>query len=172
MNWLRGGDSREDHFDEPDEFVPEHLPEPDGFLEGHDVLTGDRHLEIHAIARERFEQYGVYDMTFGYNLAKLNRDQRHPDAGFRYGEPADGSNELLASFTPTTKFCPQSDTLGIGAFRAWNRASDGEKANHGCDIVRVRVHDMHQASDSTNDRLRELEAEYERTGQVPGGDEA
>src|SRR6056297_2531966 len=100
-------------FDEYDEFVPEHLPEPGPFLDGADVLTGDDHVDFHRLTRELFEERGVYDATFGYNLARLNLDSRHPDAGFRYAVAPNDENVLLAEFTPTTEFCPQSDSLTI-----------------------------------------------------------
>lgn len=32
------------------------------------------------------QEVGVYDMTFGYNLAQFNFDHRHPSAGYRYTE--------------------------------------------------------------------------------------
>lgn len=161
MQWLRSGTDDEELFDDADTYVPENLPEPDPFLEGHDVLEGDRHVRVHRTARERFEDSGVYDMTFGYNLAKLNRDRRHPDAGFRYAESATDDGELLVSFTPTTEFCPQGQTLAVGVFRAWN----GTDA-HEYDLVRVRVNPMHHNSDATNDRIRELAREYEAHGRV------
>ena len=141
----------DDAFDEYDQFVPDHLPEPGAFLDGHDVLVDGAHVAIHRIARRRFEERGVYDATFGYNLARLNLDRRHPDAGFRYA--ASSPSVLRAEFTPTTAFCPQSRALTTGAYRAWNDA-DGD---HGYDLVRVRVAPMHHASDAINDELRALE---------------
>lgn len=158
MNWLRGTETGSEHFDERGRFVPEHLPEPDAFLDGYDVLREDRHVRVHGMAHEGFEEFGVYDTTFGYNLATLNRDRRHPSAGFRYAEDGD---ELRVTFTPTTEFCPQGDALAIGAFRAWNRSDVHEYS-----IVRVRVHEMHHTSDSTNARLAALEADYEATGTI------
>ena len=159
-------------FDEYDEFVPENLPEPGPFLDGHDVLDGDAHLAFHDLTRELFDERGVYDMTFGYNLARLNLDRRHPDAGYRYAmetdsaiarsdthesaETADDRTVLRAEFTPTTEFCPQSDTLARGSFRAWNGLSD----RHGYDLVRVRVDDMHHRSESINEDMRDLERSY------------
>jgi len=161
-------------FDDEDAFVPEHLPEPGPFLEGHEVLVGDDHLAFHRTARDCFEERGVYDMTFGYNLARLNRDQRHPNAGFRYAvETADAGGDgvvsrldvaapavLRAEFTPTTPFCPQSDTLTVGSFRAWNGLAD----RHDYDIVRVRVHPMHQGSGGINSKLARLEERFVETG--------
>ena len=73
-------------FDRYHEFVPENLPEPGPFLDGHDVLTDDRHSGFHRLTKRMFDERGVYDMTFGYNLARLNLDGRHPDAGYRYAE--------------------------------------------------------------------------------------
>lgn len=158
MTWLWGSTAEGDHFDEPDEFVPEHLPRADDFLRPHTVLTGDAHVRVHEIAYTVFEEAGVYDVTFGYNLARLNQDRRHPDAGFRY---ATTEADLLATFTPTTAMCPQSTTLSFGAFRAWN-ASD----RHDFDVVRIRVHDMHQTSVATNAELRRLESVYETRGEI------
>lgn len=120
-------------FDDIRSFVPEHLPEPGPFLADAAVLTGDDHAAFHASTRELFEARSVYDATFGYNLARLNLDPRHPDAGYRYAEEGDGV--LRAEFTPTTEFCPQTDSLTVGSFRAWN----GLAERHGYDIVRVRV---------------------------------
>jgi len=141
-------------FDEIEEFVPENLPEPGSFLDGHDVFEGDRHVRFHRRSEDFFEERGVYDMTFGYNLAKLNLDTRHPDAGFRYAEEADDSSVLRAEFTPTTAFCPQSDTLTRGAFRAWN----GLRGRHDYDLVRVRVAEMHQQAGEINEALEDLES--------------
>lgn len=155
-----GGSS--DTFDEQDVFVPEHLPDPGAFLRGHDVLTGDDHVAVHRMAREVFEERGVYDVTFGYNLAKLNRDTRHENAGFRYARDAEDSAVLRAEFTPTTEFCPQGDSLAIGAFRAFN----GESEAHEFDLVRVRVDEMHQESDLLNMKLETLESTYEETGEI------
>jgi hypothetical protein len=162
-----GGGSDDATFDEDGEFVPEHLPEPGTFLDGHDVLAGDDHVAVHDIARDLFEERGVYDMTFGYNLARLNVDTRHPGAGFRYAEEADDPAVLRAEFTPTTAFCPQTHTLTVGAFRAWN----GLAERHDYEIVRIRAAPMHQESDAVNEQLRSLEAEYRETGTVPEADE-
>ena len=63
------------------EFTPEYSPEPDRFLEGHRLLTGDEHVSFHQISETMFEERGVYDMTFGYNLTQLNQVTRHPNAG-------------------------------------------------------------------------------------------
>lgn len=142
------GDDGETGFDDYDDFVPEHLPEPGPALADHDVLEGEDHVRIHQTARDIFEERGVYDSTFGYNLAKLNLDRRHPDAGFRYG--VDGS-VLIAEFTPTTAFCPQSDVLTTGAHRAWNGISD----RHEFEQVEVRVAPMHQHSQAINRDLTE-----------------
>jgi len=149
-----GGEREDDElFDTADEFVPENLPSPGQFLEGQDVLTGGEHVEFHDVSEELFERRGVYDMTFGYNLAQLNLDRRHPDAGFRYAREADTPDVLRAEFTPTTPFCPQSDTLTKGAFRAWNGLSN----EHEYDLVRVRVAQSHQQSETINEALEALE---------------
>ncbi|MFB6087238.1 MAG: hypothetical protein ABEJ85_01860, partial [Haloarculaceae archaeon] len=105
----------------------------------------------------------VYDMTFNYNLARLNLDTRHPDAGYRYAE--ESGEVLRAEFTPTTPFCPQTHTLTIGSFRAWNALSD----RHDYDLVRVRAHPMHHQAGAINEQLADLEADYEETGEVSGG---
>ena len=156
-----GGRSQSASFDRFDEFVPEHLPEPGPFLKEADVLDDEAHAAVHRVTREVFEARGVYDMTFGYNLAKLNLDTRHPDAGYRYGEGDD--DVLRAEFTPTTPFCPQSHTLTIGSFRAWNGLSE----RHDYELVRVRVHPMHNEAERINRQLSDLEAEYRETGTLP-----
>ncbi|AKU08071.1 hypothetical protein [Haloferax gibbonsii] len=148
------GGSRADRFDDIDQFVPEHLPDPDAFLDGHRVLDGDDHVAVHRVARDLFEDRGVYDVTFGYNLARLNLDRRHPEAGFRYAEDRDDPSILHAEFTPTTPFCPQSKTLTVGAFRAWNGLAD----RHDYDRVRVRVAPMHQQADAINAELDAMDA--------------
>jgi hypothetical protein len=136
-----------------DAFVPEHLPDPGPFLVDADLLTGDDHVAFHEVTHELFEERSVYDATFGYNLARLNLDTRHPDAGFRYA--AESGRILRAEFTPTTAFCPQSDTLCVGAFRAWN----GLTERHDYELVRVRVAPTHQRARQINGRLRSLETE-------------
>ncbi|MGZ0746251.1 hypothetical protein [Haloparvum sp. AD34] len=155
-----GDDGEGAEFDAPGEFVPENVPAPGAFLDGHAVLAGDAHLAVHAESRDRFERFGVYDATFGYNLAKLNRDHRHPEAGFRYGIDPVRPEVLRVEFTSTTAFCPQSTTLTRGVFRAWNATDSAFR------LVSVRVDPMHQRSEATNDRLRELEAHYEETGEI------
>lgn len=162
--------SDEGDFDDYDAFVPEHLPEPGAFLDGHRVLTGRDHAAVHRLTRERFEERTVYDVTFGYNLARLNLDTRHPDAGYRYAVETDDPGVLRAEFTPTTEFCPQSDTLATASFRAWN--ADGVGSPHEFDLVRVRVAPMHEASERINGRLAELEAAYREDGCVPEPEEA
>ena len=112
--------------------------------------------------RIRGSAESVPPKTFGYNLGDLNRDRRHPDAGYRYAEAGDGV--LRAEFTPTTPFCPRSDTLAKGSFRAWNGLSD----RHDYDLVRVRVDRMHHRSDAINDQLADLEASVRGTGDSPG----
>jgi hypothetical protein len=182
-----GGNETE--FDAYDEFVPGNVPPPGEFLDGHDVLAGTEHLAVHRLARELFEERGVYDMTFGYNLARLNNDPRHPGAGYRYAvedpdaedavdadafDPgaregdADDPRVLRAEFTPTTAFCPQSDTLTRGTFRAWNGLAD----RHEFDLVRVRVAPMHQRAVAINGELKQLGTVFLETGEVPadGGD--
>jgi len=151
-------------FDEPDAFVSEHVPEPGPFLEGHDVLEGEAHVAVHEIARDLFEERGVYDATFGYNLARLNLDQRHPDAGYRYAVDADDPSVLRAEFSPTTEFCPQAGALIKGSFRACNGLSD----RHEYDLVSVRVRPTHHQSESLNESLEELEMRYRESGDVPG----
>ncbi|GGN96274.1 hypothetical protein [Haloarcula pellucida] len=161
LSGIRGGDDT--GFDDYDAFVPEHVPDPGEVLEGHDVLTDADHAAFHRVTMGLFAERGVYDMTFGYNLARLNLDHRHPDAGFRYAREADDPAVLRAEFTPTTEFCPQSDTLTVGAFRAWN----GLTERHEYDLVRVRVDSMHHQSVAINGKLQQLEATYRETGEIP-----
>lgn len=149
-------------FDDYEEFVPEHLPEPGPFLDGHDVLVDDAHAAFHEITRDLFEERSVYDMTFNYNLARLNLDTRHPAAGYRYAEEADDPSILRAEFTPTTPFCPQTHTLTIGSFRAWNGLLD----RHDYETVRVRTAPSHNQSDAVNDRLSNLEATFREAGSL------
>jgi hypothetical protein len=150
-------------FDDEGEFVPEHLPAPGAFLADHDVLTGDDHVAVHRLARAAFEERGVYDATFGYNLARLNRDPRHPDAGLRYAESAGDPATLRAEFTPTTAFCPQAEPLAVGAFRALDAADTGY------DAVGVRVDASLDGSGAVNDRLARLESDGDRAGDGASG---
>ncbi|WP_248897058.1 hypothetical protein [Haloplanus halobius] len=159
--------SDESDFDDYDSVCPAHLPAPGPFLGDHDVLTGRAHAAFHRLTRDRFEERTVYDVTFGYNLARLNLDTRHPDAGYRYAVQADDPAVLRAEFTPTTEFCPQSDTLAIASFRAWN----ADDAGHEFDLVRVRVAPMHGQSARINDRLAAMEQSVRETGDVPEGDD-
>ncbi|GAB3685085.1 hypothetical protein GCM10028857_14960 [Salinarchaeum chitinilyticum] len=145
-----------------DEFVPEHLPDADEFLADQTLLTGDDHLAFHRLTREVFEERKVYDMTFNYNLARLNLDTRHTGAGYRYAREADDPSVLRAEFTPTTPFCPQTHTLTIGSFRAWNGLAD----RHEYDLVRVRAAPLHHQSEAINEQLAEIEAAFQRTGDV------
>jgi hypothetical protein len=166
------GSDDSDLFDSYDEFSPDTIPSPNQFLEGHRVLTGPEHVAFHRLTRELFEERKVYDMTFNYNLARLNLDTRHTNAGYRYAEERsdfDDSIEndsidrvLRAEFTPTTPFCPQTHTLTIGSFRAWNGLSN----RHEYDLVRVRAAPMHHQSEGINDQLGELEETYLETGDV------
>jgi hypothetical protein len=159
-------------FDSYDEFVPGNIPDSGRFLEGHGILTGTDHVAFHRLTRELFEERKVYDMTFNYNLARLNLDTRHTNAGYRYAvERSDADDAitdegidrvLRAEFTPTTPFCPQTHTLTIGSFRAWNGLSD----RHEFDLIRVRAAPMHHQSDAINDQLAELEETYLKTGDV------
>jgi len=152
--------SDDELFDGYDEFVPEHVPVPVDFLEGQEVLTGEEHLAFHRLTRELFEERKVYDMTFNYNLARLNLDTRHTGAGYRYAREADDPSVLRAEFTPTTPFCPQTHTLTVGSFRAWNGLTD----RHEYDVVRVRSSPMHHQSEPINEQLAALEEAYEATG--------
>jgi hypothetical protein len=159
-------------FDSYDEFVSDHNPMPDRFLEGHDVVAGSDHIAFHRLTRKLFEERKVYDMTFNYNLARLNLDTRHKNAGYRYAvedQSTEGAIDdesvdrvLRAEFTPTTPFCPQTHTLTIGSFRAWNGLTD----HHEYDLVRVRPAPMHHQSEAISDQLAELERKYLETGDV------
>ncbi|WP_336337299.1 hypothetical protein [Haloarcula brevis] len=164
LSGLRGGSDV--GFDGYGAFVADHLPDPGPFLSETAVLSGADHAAFHRLTMDLFDERGVYDMTFGYNLARLNLDHRHPDAGFRYGREAD-EQVLRAEFTPTTEFCPQSDTLTVGAFRAWNGLSEC----HEYDLVRVRVSGEHHQSADINDKLRRLETQYRQTGKLRADDE-
>ena len=165
LSGLRGGSDV--GFDSYGAFVREHIPDPGPFLSETAVLTGTDHAAFHRLTMALFEERGVYDMTFGYNLARLNLDHRHSDAGFRYGRDPDDSSVLRAEFTPTTEFCPQSNTLTVGAFRAWNGLSD----RHEYDLVRVRVSPGHHQSTEINDKLQRLETRYRQTGELQAGGE-
>ena len=154
-----------DEFDDYDGFEPDHLPQPGSFLEGHEVLTGRDHAAFHRLTRDRFEGRTVYDVTFGYNLARLNLDTRHPTAGYRYAVDADDPSVLRAEFTPTTEFCPQSDALSTASFRAWN--ADDVGPSHEFDRVRVRVAAMHGESERINERLAEMESALREEGDLP-----
>lgn len=154
--------SDEDIFDDQGEFVPHNIPDPGPFIEDHEVLDGRDHVDLHAHAREAFEQYGVYDATFGYNLARLNLDRRHPDAGLRYARDADDRWILSVEFTPTTPFCPQSESLTRGTFRALTATA--ERGDY--ETVRVRVHPMHNAAEAINEALERGEERYEETGSL------
>ncbi|GAA0204206.1 hypothetical protein [Halobaculum roseum] len=166
------GDDDGSLFDSYGEFVPDTQPTVFEFLEGHDVLDGRDHAAFHRLTRDIFEERKVYDMTFNYNLARLNLDTRHRSAGYRYAIEREGGENVLsedpiervlrAEFTPTTPFCPQTHTLTIGSFRAWNGLSD----RHEYDLVRVRAAPMHHLSDAINDQLAELEEKYIETGDV------
>ena len=160
------GTADETTFAPEDAFTPAHLPDPGPFLAGADVLTGDEHVEFHATTRELFERRGVYDITFGYNLARLNRDTRHPDAGYRYAEDPENPGVLRAVFTPTTEFCPQTETLATGSFRAWNGCAEA----HDYELVRVRVDPMHNEAETVNVALADLERKYRETGSLPSPD--
>lgn len=156
------GSSNDETFDEVGDFVPENLPEPGPFIESNDVLTGRAHIELHAHARESFEEFGVYDATFGYNLARLNLDRRHPDAGLRYARDSGDAGLLRVEFTPTTPFCPQSESLTRGTFRALTATADTGPY----ETVKVRVHPMHHAAEGINDALERGEAQYAETGSL------
>jgi len=172
-----GGDD-ESPFDSYDEFVPDDVPLSGPFLDGHDVLAGADHAAFHRLTRDLFEERTVYDTTFGYNLARLNLDSRHGDAGYRYAVERDDIGDaasdgrldrvLRAEFTPTTPFCPQTRTLTVGSFRAWNDLSD----RHEYDLVRIRAAPIHHRSDAIDEWLAEIEEAYVGTGDVTGPEDA
>nr|WP_227738882.1 hypothetical protein [Halorientalis pallida] len=156
-------------FDEYDAFVPERIPDPGTYLDDH-VLTGREHLAFHRQTRTLFHERGVYDTTFGYDLARLNLDVRHPDAGTGTraraqsdGPDAGDSRVLVAEFTPTTEFCPQSTRLAKGSFPAWN----GLAHRHEYDLLRVRIDEMHYESAVINEELRDHEKWYLESGTLP-----
>lgn len=153
---------RRDFLDEWDQYIPDHLPEPGPYLDGHDVLTGDDHVAIHTAVRDVFELRGVYDVAYDYNLARLNIDRRYPDAGLRYAIDADDSTHLRVEFTPSTEFCPQAASLAPAAFRAlW---AEGVKEY---DQVTVRIAPAHHIADSINEALEGLEATARESGSLP-----
>ena len=156
------GASDDDCFDGEDEFVPSNIPDPGPFIVGQSILTGDEHVTIHDHARDAFQKFGVYDATFGYNLARLNLDRRHPDAGLRYAWDVADSDVLRVEFTPTTPFCPQSESLTKGTFRALTATRD--RGDY--ETVRVRVHPMHNAADGINESLRQGEERFVETGSL------
>lgn len=155
-------DTSDEHFDELETFEAEHLPEPGPFLAEHDILEDADHVVFHRLTHALFDERGVYDVTFGYNLAELNLDRRHPEAGFRYAVDADESSQLRAEFTPSTEFCPQAEILATGAFRAWNGLID----RHEYDIVRVRLDSDHHQADQVNETLENLEETVLETGEI------
>ena len=147
-------------FDDYDQFVPAHLPEVGPRLEEYNALTEEAHTDVHQRVRDVFEERGVYDTTFGYNLAKLNLDPRHPDAGFRYA--IEDGDVLHVEFTPTTAFCPQGEVLTTAANRALSELADGGEFER----VVVRIASLHQHSDAINDGL-----EADPAADVPSDDE-
>ena len=74
---------------------------------------------------------------------------------------------LRAEFTPTTPFCPQTHTLTIGSFRAWN----GLTERHEYDLVRVRAAPMHHQSEAINEQIALMADEYRRTGTIDGDED-
>jgi hypothetical protein len=164
------GGEDDELFDPYDEYVSDNIPMPGPFLDEHNILAGLDHVIFHRLTRELFEERKVYDMTFNYNLARLNLDTRHPGAGYRYAvESLDADDAidaddivsvLRAEFTPTTPFCPQTHTLTIGSFRAWN----GLSHRHEYDLVRVRAAPMHHQSEAINEQLAELETTFLEEG--------
>lgn len=150
------GIKRDDSFDGYDEYAPSTLPKPGWFLSDHDVLVDDEHIQFHQTTRDIFEEVKLYDVSFDYNLARLNLDTRHPNAGFRYAVETESSSTLRAEFSPKTQFCPQSLTITKGSFRAWNRLLE----HHDYDLVRVRIDRMHYKADTINDILRQQEKAY------------
>lgn len=153
---LLGLNSNDESFDRYDEYVPATLPEPGWFLSGQDVLTDTEHIQFHQTTRDIFEEVKLYDVSFDYNLARLNLDDRHPNAGFRYAVETESDGALRAEFTPKTQFCPQSLTITKASFRALNGLSD----QHDYDLVRVRVDRMHYKADAINDILQQQEETY------------
>jgi len=93
------GSDDSDLFDGYDEFASNHLPRPGEFLESHHLLTGADHVAFHRLTRDCFfEERKVYDMTFNYNLARLNLDTRHhTSAGYRYADERDDAIDAVES---------------------------------------------------------------------------
>lgn len=153
--------SRSSKLDDWAEFVPEHLPAPGPHLDGHDVLAGDDHVDLHQRVRDVFELRGVYDAAYGYNLARLNLDRRYPDAGLRYAVAAGDEDCLRVAFTPTTAVCPETASLAPAILRATTEEEIGY------DRVRVRVTPRYQHADRVNETLRELETVADERGSLP-----
>lgn len=153
--------SRGSTLDDWDVFVPEHLPAPGPHLDGHDVLTGRAHVELHQRVRDVFERRGVYDAAYGYNLARLNLDRRYPEAGLRYAVAAGDEDCLRVAFTPTTAVCPETASLAPAILRATTE----EEIGYG--RVRVRVTPRYQYADRVNEALRKLEAVADERGSLP-----
>lgn len=157
----RSGDG---YLDDWDEFVPDHLPEPGPHLDGHDVLVGEPHLDLHRSVRDIFEIRGVYDAAYGYNLAQLNLDRRYPDAGLRYAVERGTESEptcLRVEFTPTTAVCPETVSLAPAILRALTVEDVGYER------VRVRVTARYQHADRLNAVLADLERIAHERGSVP-----
>lgn len=153
---LLGLNSDNDRFDRYDEYVSATVPEPGWFLSGQDVLTDAEHIQFHQTTRDLFEEVKLYDVSFDYNLARLNLDDRHPNAGFRYAVETESDGVLRAEFTPKTQFCPQTLTITKASFRALNGLSD----QHEYDLVRIRVDQMHYKAGGINKILRQQEEAY------------
>jgi hypothetical protein len=60
------------------------------------------------------------------------------------------------------EFSPWALLLTKGSFRAWNALSD----RHEYDLVRVRVAESHQQSESINETLAEMERPFEEAGDI------
>ncbi|MFB6283324.1 MAG: hypothetical protein ABEK59_05230 [Halobacteria archaeon] len=155
----RNGTEKDQNFVPKERYEPEYLPEPSDVLEGYQVLTGEEHTGLHSVIRGIFEERKVYDMTFNYNLARLNLDTRHPRAGLRYAEKDE--NTVLIEFTPTTEFCPQAETLAKAVFVSTNDLSE----KHGYELVEVRVRN-HEKSVAINRLLTEKLDRYRKEGSI------
>ncbi|MFC3959264.1 hypothetical protein [Halovivax cerinus] len=181
-------------FDDYDEFVPDTIPQPGPFLAGLSVLSGDDHLAFHRLTRDLFEERGVYDMTFNYNLARLNLDSRHPDAGYRYARERLDPAALVDAVETSgdgddsphhDDRCHLEDSFPAGELSVLRaeftpttpfcpqchtlaigsfRAWNGLADRHEYDLVRVRAHPMHHKSESINEELAAMEAAYLETG--------
>jgi hypothetical protein len=78
------GVSSDDGFETYDSFLTAEVPEPGPFVQCQEIFAGTEDAAFHRLSKRLFDDRGVYDVTFGYKLARLNLDPRHPGNGYRY----------------------------------------------------------------------------------------